>query len=156
MRQRFKILYGIGLLIVLLDQLSKYWVVTTLPRFIAISVIPGFFNLVNVRNSGAAFGFLNNPDTQWQVWVFATAALVAVAVIHNLVRGTGTSRPLLFGLACILGGALGNCIDRIRLRAVIDFLDFHIGGYHWPAFNVADIAICVGAGLVLFAMYRQR
>lgn len=156
MRTRFKFIYGLGLLVALLDQYTKYWVLTHIPRFISITVIPNFFNLVNVRNSGAAFGFLNDPDTEWQVWMFALAAVLSLGIIHYLAK---TSRPtfnLVTGLGLILGGAVGNLIDRVRLRSVVDFLDFHIAGYHWPAFNVADIGICVGAGLVMLAMLKHK
>ncbi|WP_174410970.1 signal peptidase II [Desulfovibrio psychrotolerans] len=155
MRPYYKTIYGLGLFIMLLDQATKYWAVTTIPRYLTITIIPGFFNLVNVRNSGAAFGFLDNPNTEWQIWLFATAAIVAVVIIHLMGR-TASCNTFAIGLGCILGGALGNLIDRIRLRAVIDFLDFHIGQYHWPAFNVADIGICVGTGLVLLTLIRQR
>ncbi len=156
MRTRFKAIYGLGLIVALLDQYTKYWVVTTIPRFISITVIPDFFNLVNVHNSGAAFGFLNDPDTEWQVWMFAAAALIAIGLIQYLASTSKRSATLFCGLGFVLGGAVGNLIDRVLHHSVIDFLDFYIGEYHWPAFNVADIGICLGAGLVMLSMYRNK
>ncbi|MFV0347504.1 MAG: signal peptidase II [Halodesulfovibrio sp.] len=156
MRSRFYYIYGLGLLVALLDQFTKYWVVTTIPPFISVTVIPGFFNLVNVRNSGAAFGFLNDPDTEWQVWMFAAAAIIAMGIINYLAKTSRKSCCLFTGLGFVLGGAVGNLIDRVRLRSVIDFLDFHYMGWHWPAFNVADIGICVGAGLIMLSMLKQK
>ncbi|UZP68503.1 signal peptidase II [Desulfovibrio mangrovi] len=156
MRTRFYYIYGLGLLTALLDQYTKYWVVTTIPRYMTVTVIPGFFNLVNVRNSGAAFGFLNDPDTEWQVWMFAAAAVIAVGIINYLAKTSGKSAVMFTGLGLVLGGAIGNLIDRIRLQSVIDFLDFHVAEWHWPAFNVADIGICLGAGLIMLAMYKHK
>lgn len=156
MRTRFYYIYGLGLLTALLDQFTKYWAITNIPRFMTVTVIPGFFNLVNVRNSGAAFGFLNDPDTEWQVWMFAAAAVIAVGIINYLAKTSGKSAAMFTGLGLVLGGAIGNLIDRIRLRSVIDFLDFHVAEWHWPAFNVADIGICLGAGLIMLAMYKHK
>ncbi len=139
--------------VVLIDQLSKWWAVTTIPLHRSIPVIQGFFDLVNIRNRGAAFGFLNRSDIEWQFWLFLVATLIAVLSIFFLVRNSKHDVLLFSALGLILGGAIGNLIDRIRMRAVIDFLDFYIGSWHWPAFNVADIAICIGAFLTCIAMY---
>ncbi len=150
---RYKIVLGIATVVILLDQLTKLWAVATIPLHRSIPVIEGFFNLVNIRNRGAAFGFLNRSDIEWQFWLFLVATIIAVVSIYLLVRSSKND-PLLFSaLGLILGGALGNLIDRVRLRAVIDFLDFYIGTWHWPAFNVADMAICIGAFLTCLAMY---
>lgn len=156
MRSRFKLIYGLGLIVVLADQFTKHWAITTIPQFIAITVIPGFFNLVNVRNSGAAFGFLNDPGTEWQVWMFAAAALIACVLIHVLASTSKSNGLLFLGLGLVLGGAIGNFIDRIQFQSVVDFLDFYVADYHWPAFNVADIGICLGAGLVMLSIYKQK
>lgn len=150
---RYGILLGVAAVVVLLDQLTKWWAMTAIPQHRSIVVIEGFFDLVNIRNRGAAFGFLNRSDIEWQFWLFLGATLVAAGAIWGLVRSSRHD-PLLFtSLGLVLGGAIGNLIDRIRYRAVVDFLDFYVGDWHWPAFNVADIAICVGAFGTCVAMY---
>ena len=134
-------------LLILLDQGTKQLVLQQISPYESIEVT-SFFNLVNVRNYGAAFGMLNDPSLSWPFWLFTGATLLAGGVILYIARSAGSrDRLLFFSLACILGGAVGNLIDRLRFRSVIDFLDFHYAGWHWPAFNVADIAICLGAGL---------
>ena len=110
---------------------------------------------MNIRNRGAAFGFLNRSDIEWQFWLFLLATLVAAVAIILLVR-TAQEQPWLFrALGLVMGGALGNLIDRIRFRAVVDFLDIYVGDWHWPAFNVADMAICVGAGLACLLLWKS-
>ena len=151
--RHYALLGGVAAAVIALDQLTKWWVVTTLPEYQSIPVIKGFFDLVNIRNRGAAFGFLNSPDISWQFWLFLAATLVAVGAIVALAREARGNTPLLLGLGLIMGGAIGNLIDRVRLRSVVDFLDFYIGAWHWPAFNVADIAICCGAALTCVVMY---
>lgn len=152
---RYLMLCGLATGVVALDQLTKWWAMTTIPGRQSIPVIPGFFDLVNIRNRGAAFGFLNRSDIEWQFWLFLTATCVAAGAILALVRSAPRHDPLLFtGLGLVLGGALGNLVDRLRFRAVVDFLDFYVGEWHWPAFNVADMAICTGAFLACIAMYK--
>ncbi|MEG2171694.1 MAG: signal peptidase II [Desulfovibrionaceae bacterium] len=151
---RYRILWSIAAVVIVLDQLTKWWAVTSIPQYRPITVIAGFFDLVNIRNRGAAFGFLNRSDIEWQFWLFLAATLIAAWAIVSLVR-SARHDPLLFAaLGCVMGGAVGNLIDRVRFRAVVDFLDFYVGIWHWPAFNVADIAICVGAFGACLAMYR--
>ena len=143
---RYRVVLGVGVGALVLDQLTKLWVMASLPYYGAVTVIPGFFDLVNIRNRGAAFGFLNRSDIEWQFWLFFAATLVSAGVIFMLARSAQRGEKLLFwGLGMVLGGAVGNLVDRIRFRAVVDFLDFYVGQWHWPAFNVADIAICCGA-----------
>ena len=124
----------------------------SLPYYGAVTVIPGFFDLVNIRNRGAAFGFLRRrrSDIEWQFWLFFRRHRGiggGHAACWHARRARG-NRFLFWGLGLVLGGAVGNLVDRIRFRAVVDFLDFYVGQWHWPAFNVADIAICCGAVLV--------
>ena len=155
LRRRYRILYGLTLLVLVLDQLTKWAVVTWIPEHRAISVIPGLFDLVNIRNRGAAFGFLNRSDIEWQFWLFLGATAVAAWAIISLVR-TSKEEPVLFtGLGLVLGGAVGNLVDRLRMRAVVDFLDVYWGEWHWPAFNVADMAICAGAFLACICLWRK-
>lgn len=152
---RWKIVSAVGLVWLVLDQLTKAAVTANIALNHGFSVIPGFFDLVHVLNRGAAFGFLNNRDTDWQFWLFLGAAVAVTVIIISMVRSAEFSRLLFFGFGSILGGALGNLIDRIRVRAVTDFLDFYVGHWHWPAFNVADIAICLGVVAAGFVLLRQ-
>ena len=112
-------------------------------------------DLVNIRNRGAAFGFLNRSDIEWQFWLFLLATLAAVTAIILLVRSSPEQPWLFRALGLVMGGALGNLVDRLRFRAVVDFLDIYVGDWHWPAFNVADMAICAGAGLACILLWRQ-
>ncbi|NOR23664.1 MAG: signal peptidase II [Desulforhopalus sp.] len=132
------------------DQLTKAMVVDSLLLYESREIIPGFFNLVYVTNSGAAFSMLADMNSPWRHYFFlsiGSAALIGLTVVYWKLRNVNSLYS--WSLALIAGGAAGNLIDRIRFGAVIDFLDFYIGNYHWPAFNVADSAICVGAGLFL-------
>jgi len=141
-------------LIVALDQGTKFVVV----RHLAVNQvieITSFFNLVLVYNPGAAFSFLASHGG-WQRILFTAIALVASMWILYLLRRYPQQWLFALSLALILAGAVGNVIDRITVGAVIDFLDFHAFGYHWPAFNVADSAITVGAVLLVFDALRPR
>lgn len=140
----------------LLDQATKAIVAVEIPPGRIIPIWPGHFDLVNLRNRGAAFGFLNNPDTDWQFWLFLVATLAAIAAIFALARGASGKPGLATGLGLVLGGALGNLIDRARFRSVLDFLDFYWGDWHWPAFNVADMGICAGAFLTCLALWGKE
>ena len=153
---RWRIIAGSAAVVMAVDQLTKHLVITSLGSSEVIS-LTSFFNLVNVRNRGAAFGFLNSPDISWQFWFFLLATFTAVGIICFVAKGAReTDRFLFAGLGCIMGGALGNLIDRVRFREVIDFLDLHYAQMHWPAFNVADIAICLGAAMTAFYMLRAE
>ena len=152
---RWGLLLGSAGALLLLDQVSKWLVMAHIPEHRPVPVIPGFFDLVNIRNRGAAFGFLNRSDIEWQFWLFLAATLVAVWAISVLARHS--RQPLmLVGLGLILGGAVGNLVDRLRFRAVVDFLDVYWRGWHWPAFNVADMGICVGAAFACLAVWRAE
>ena len=151
---RYRIMFGCALAAFLADQLTKAAVTAVLPLYSGITVVPGFFDLVHVLNRGAAFGFLNRPDTDWQFWLFLLATLVACGLILSMARTARYSVMLFCGFGLILGGAVGNLADRIRLRAVIDFMDIYLGRWHWPAFNVADMAICIGVVLAGLALWR--
>ena len=152
----WRLLAFLALILLFLDQASKHLAVKHLADVPPKVIIPDFFNLVLVHNRGAAFGFLNSPDIDWQFWVFLAATFAGCGLIVYLMRSLPPSRALTVGLAGILGGAMGNLVDRVRFRAVVDFLDFYYGEWHWPAFNVADIGICAGAGLVLLIMWKSN
>ena len=155
MRSRYLIFSIIVATVLGLDLLTKHMALTYLGNGNSIEVIPHFFNLILVYNSGAAFGILNNPDTTWQIWLFLSVTIVTMFVILHLLRNLDGGPFTLIGLSLIMGGAFGNLVDRIRYHSVVDFLDFYWGNWHWPAFNVADIAICVGAGLVILTLWRK-
>ena len=152
--RKYTILGGYGLLALVLDQLTKWWAVAAIDTLQPVTVIPGLLDLVLVHNRGAAFGFLNRSDIQWQFWLFLGATVVAAVAIVALLRSSRFNAWLSAGLGLVLGGALGNLVDRIRFRAVIDFVDVYVGQWHWPAFNVADMAICVGAFLACIVIWR--
>lgn len=156
MRNRYTIITVVMAAVVAFDQLTKAWVLAAIPQYTEIPIINGLFSLVHVRNRGAAFGFLNRHDISWQFWLFLAATLIAAGVVFMLAKHAKAREYAFFtSLGLILGGAVGNLIDRVRFREVVDFLDFYYGGYHWPAFNVADIAICCGAFLALILSWRS-
>ena len=138
----------ISLVLIVLDQLTKLWIVGAFQYGEGLPLTP-FFNLVYARNSGAAFSFLAGAGG-WQRFFFIGIALVASFLILHLLRKHAQERGFCFALSLILGGALGNLIDRVRFGYVIDFLDFYYAGYHFPAFNVADSAITVGAAWLIW------
>ncbi len=146
-----------ALLIVALDQASKMAVTGSLKIYESVPMIKGFFNLVHVRNRGMAFGFLNRPDMNFGYWVLVTATILAVVLLLCwFFTMKDESNWVTLGLSLILGGALGNLIDRLRFREVIDFIDVYVGTYHWPAFNVADAAITVGAIMVGVSLFFSK
>ncbi len=155
---RHVVVFSVALVWLVLDQLTKAAVTARIAVGHGFSVIDGCFNIVHVLNRGAAFGFLGSQESGWQFWLFLAAAVLVCGIIVHIVRTSAYSRVLFFGLGSILGGAVGNLIDRVRSRAVTDFLDVYWGNWHWPAFNVADIAICLGvflAGIVLLRQGRE-
>lgn len=154
MIRRYFLLCAVAFIVCGLDQIAKKIITDLVPAGASVEIVPGFFDLVNIRNRGAAFGFLNRSDIEWQFWLFLAATLVAVIAIFFLVRDA-RKNSLIIGLGMILGGALGNLLDRIRYRSVADFLDFYWRDWHWPAFNVADMAICCGAFLTCLAIWRK-
>lgn len=144
MRRPHPILVGLILaaVVIVLDQLSK-WAIMELMRPPRVIGITPFFNLVVGWNRGVSFGLFNN-DSPLNAWVLVIVALVIVVVLMIWLSKTDRL-PVVVGLGLVIGGAIGNVIDRIRFGAVFDFLDLHAFGFHWPAFNVADSAITVGA-----------
>jgi len=139
--------------VVALDQLTKHVVQQTVPFGSPIPVTP-FFDLVLVYNPGAAFSFLSTAPG-WQRELFVGIAAVAAVLIVFLLRRNVADRLFCLALSLILGGAVGNLVDRILLGAVVDFLHFHVAQYYWPAFNVADSAITCGAGLLIWDSLRR-
>ncbi len=145
---------GVALVVIVLDHLTKWWVSATLDFQEAIPVLP-FFSLVRVHNTGAAFSFLADAGG-WQRWFFIAVGIVATVIIVRLLKRHDHDPRLAFPLALVLGGALGNVIDRVVLGHVVDFLYFHYKSFAWPAFNVADSAITVGAALLIWDSLRGK
>lgn len=153
------LMVGIVVAIVILDQLTKWLVLHYLLGHATVAVAP-FLNLVLVFNRGAAFGFLNDAGN-WQNMFFVVVALIACFVILNLLRRVEwRNSAVAVGLCLILGGAIGNVIDRLVYGYVVDFIDVYYGTWHWPAFNVADSAITIGAVLLILDVagfgFRKR
>jgi signal peptidase II len=142
--------------IILFDLVTKWLVVQRIDLHEAVPVIPDFFQLVHVRNTGAAFGLGANAASKVVPLLLNVGAIAVfgVVVVYAL-RSAVTDRLLQTGLHLILGGAIGNLIDRFRFGYVVDFLDVYVGNHHWPAFNVADSAICIGIALLFLDMRKK-
>ncbi len=142
--------------VLILDQATKILVFRLMPLHSVKEIIPGFFNLVHVHNTGAAFSMFAGAASFWRQLIFVGLAIVVVVGLMvayvKLEKGDLANR---ISYALIISGAIGNLIDRVRLGEVIDFLDFYIGPYHWPAFNVADMGISVGAGIMLLTLLKR-
>lgn len=146
-----RVLYlSIALLIVLLDRWTKHIVARRIPLYSHIQIIPGFFRLTHTENTGAAFSLFADSTTPWKTGLliaFSVIALIVVSILlwknHHAHLASG------IGLALIMGGAVGNLWDRVARGRVVDFLLFYVGRYQWPVFNLADSAICIGAGLLV-------
>jgi signal peptidase II len=145
---------AVGLVI---DQVSKGLVLLKLPLGSQMPLISGLLNLVHVHNKGAAFGLLSSWGSEFS-WLFfiLTTTLVLGVLGYLLLRLTDDQWPAILGYSLILTGALGNLIDRIRLGEVVDFIDVYWGRYHWPAFNVADSLVCVGAAILIWVVIREE
>lgn len=144
----------VAVLALVLDQATKLAVIQYIDEYTRIAVMP-FFNLTHVHNPGAAFSFLGDADG-WQRWFFtAIAFAVSGLLIYWLRKNKVTQVMQNISFALILGGAIGNVIDRLAYGHVIDFLDMYVGSYHWPAFNIADSAICIGAVLLIWEAWTQ-
>ena len=144
---------AIATLVLLLDQLSKWSALSNLKLGILEEVLP-FMNWLLLFNPGAAFSFLAQ-SSGWQRWFFTILGLAASLYILWLLRKNQSDKMLSWALSLILGGALGNVLDRIMYGAVVDFIDLHYGNWHWPAFNIADSAICMGAALIVLSELRK-
>ena len=150
------VLLAVSALVILLDRLSKLWIVNHLAPGAAIPVIPSVFRITHVLNTGAAFSMFAesaSPTTVRNGLVaFSVFAVIVIAVMLYRTGRTITLSSLAFAL--ILGGAIGNLFDRVRLHYVVDFLEVHIGSYHWPDFNLADSAIVIGACLLMLEIFQ--
>ncbi|MGB4813180.1 MAG: signal peptidase II [Methylophilaceae bacterium] len=146
--------FSLSAVIVALDLYTKYLIQSAF-AYGELLPINAFFDLVHYHNLGSAFGFLNDAGG-WQKWFFAIISIVAVAVMSYLIIKNQQQKLFCWGLALVLGGAIGNLYDRITLGYVVDFLNFHYQNHYWPAFNVADSAICIGVGLLLLDSFKTK
>jgi len=146
----------ISAVIIILDAVTKWLVSANITLHDAITVVPNLFSIVHVRNTGAAFGIGANAESQVVPLLLNSGAiLVFLIVVAYALRTPITDRTLQTGLHLILGGAIGNLVDRFRFGYVVDFLDVYVRDHHWPAFNVADSAICIGIALLFLDMRRK-
>lgn len=157
MRKKLAYVGAIGTAVILLDQWTKLLILERFYLHESIPIIPGFFHLTYVRNTGAAFGFLAQADATWRLPFFLIVPVIALIVLYLFLRKVPQhAMSLIVAVALVMGGAIGNLIDRARFGYVVDFLDFHWQHtYHFPAFNVADSAICIGAGLLMLRASKE-
>jgi signal peptidase II len=140
-----------------LDRLTKRIIEQRVPESVAYRVIPGFFDIVHSENRGVAFGIFDDSAVEWRSLALIVVAVIAVIFVSVFLwRARHIDAAMLWGLALILGGAAGNAFDRIVSGRVTDFLEFYIGEYHWPTFNLADSAIVIGSGLLLLDMLLSK
>jgi len=145
-----KYFFLIAALVLLLDRLTKWAVASNIALHDSVLVVPGCFRLTHVQNTGAAFGLFAESAAQWKVGALVTFSVLALVIVSALLwRNSHSFSTTTLGLSLILGGAMGNLWDRMFAGHVVDFLDFYLGSYHWPAFNVADSAIVIGAILLV-------
>jgi signal peptidase II len=150
--RKYPLVLGVAAAVVLVDQLTKLYIRHTFGLYESVRVIDSVFHITHVRNAGGAFGLLNRGSHVWRLPFFVVVSCIAVAALLAFVRRVEAGqRWLLVALGAILGGALGNLVDRMVSGEVTDFLDFHWHGYHWPAFNVADS--CITAGMLILLVY---
>ena len=142
----------IAMAVILLDQVTKQLVVNGMNLYEVVSVLP-FLNLTRMHNTGAAFSIMSGASP---LFFIALGLAVSIGVLIWLRKHPKGETVMALALVLILGGALGNVIDRAARGHVVDFIDFYVGAWHWPAFNVADMAIVTGAGLLILDMYLQR
>lgn len=155
-KKRVVLITTVGLMVIL-DAVTKACVASTMLLHESFAVIEGFFNITYVRNPGAAFGLLATASPGFRAFFFLSVTAVAIILILYYIKKSRADEMLeTFSLSLILSGALGNMIDRVRFGEVIDFIDIYIGSHHWPAFNVADSAISVGAALLILSLLGHK
>ncbi len=154
--KKYLVFFPTAFLIIALDQLTKHCVTARMLLHESIAVIGGFLNITYVRNPGAAFGFLAHATPLFRFSFFALITLLAIGLIFFYVIKAGEENPrLILALSFVFGGAAGNLIDRLRYGEVVDFIDVYLKTYHWPAFNIADSAISLGAFFMLFEFIKD-
>jgi len=157
LKRDYPLFIGPALAILLIDQVSKWLIIRHLELHQILPIIPGFFNLVLVTNRGMAFGIFSQTRSGFPYYFLLAATIGAIVVIVSFFCWTkGNRNWLTIGLSTILGGAMGNLIDRVRFGYVIDFLDFSLKSYHWPAFNLADSAVTAGTFWLFINIMKGR
>jgi len=152
-----RLVYGWLAVILIVDQLTKWIIDRTMPLHYSIPVIDGFLSLTYIRNTGAAFGIFADSHAAFRLPFLIVVSLVAIGFILTMLRRLPQQeKGLITALSLILGGAIGNLIDRIVYGEVIDFLDFYMGKYHWPAFNVADSCITMGVSITVYYLIKAK
>jgi len=155
MKRKYWVLLVFCTGILLLDQWTKSMVVQKLPLYQRVKVVQGFFNLTHVRNTGGAFGIFGGEKGGLGSILFVVVSLIAIgAIVFLFLKIKENEKTLALSFSLILSGAIGNLIDRLRYGEVVDFLDFYLSTTHWPAFNVADSAICIGIGLMALELVK--
>jgi signal peptidase II len=153
MKRKYWVLLIVAVWIISVDQWTKSTIMERLPLHQSIKVVEGFFSLTHVRNTGGAFGIFGGARGGLGSVLFLVVSLAAIGCIFILfIRLGDGDKHVALSYSLILSGAIGNLIDRVRYGEVVDFLDFYISSFHWPAFNIADSAICVGIGLMAFEL----
>jgi signal peptidase II len=143
--------------IIALDQIVKAWVAATIPLYSVKTVIPGFFDLTHIRNSGAIFGLMSRSGNRGVTLAIAGLSLAALGMVgYYFIRTPASQRFAKWSLALILGGALGNQVDRLFRGSVVDFAELHVGRFHWPTFNLADSCITIGAVSLIAVLVLRR
>jgi signal peptidase II len=150
--RKFQVPAVSALLLAAVDQATKVWAERNLPLFELREIVPGFFGLAHVRNTGVAFSLLSNLDSRWVHPFLILATVLAMGAVLAYIAYLPCRGAAPLGLGLILGGAIGNLIDRARLGYVVDFLDLYWRNHHWPTFNVADVGITVGIALLVIDM----
>ena len=152
-----KYFFVIAIVVMFLDRLAKRAVAGNIALGHNVVVIPGFFQLTHVQNTGAAFGLFADSPASWKIGALVSFSVLALIVVSALLwKNSHSLSTTTIGLSLILGGAMGNLWDRMMTGRVVDFLDFYVGSYHWPAFNVADSAIVIGAALLISEIFFAK
>ncbi len=156
MKRKYWVLLIFCFGILLLDQWTKFLIVQKLPLYQRVEVIQGFFNIIHVRNTGGAFGIFGGEKGGLGSILFVAVSLLAIgSIVYLFIKIKENEKTLALSFSLVLSGAIGNLIDRLRYGEVIDFLDFYLSSTHWPAFNVADSAICTGIGLLALELLKR-
>jgi len=151
-----RLFLGLAIAIFILDQVTKAMATAWLAPRRAVTLIPGFLDLAYVRNTGAVFGLFRSLADPWRSVILTVVPLLALGLVILMALRTPPARLRVHGaLGLILGAAVGNLLDRLRMGSVVDFVEVYLGRYHWPNFNAADSAICVGVGLLVLDMWRS-
>jgi len=158
MKRKYWVILLVCFLILFVDQWTKHAIQQRLVLYQKVEVIHGFFNLVHVRNTGGVFGIFGGEKGGLGSLLFVVVSLVAIgSILFLFIRLKEDEKTLSLSLSLVLSGAIGNLIDRFRYGEVVDFLDFYLFSFHWPAFNIADSAICLGIGLMaLQLLFRDK